>query len=99
MSFINLHGPLMNYELEWLHDGNVLCRRDEDDVLMLWVAFPADGRNDMPSFDRIAARELDSAGSIVSGLILDEIGEDGHAVANLLWKISAYLHRRNDGEE
>lgn len=40
------------------------------------------------------ARELDSAGNTVSGLNLEAIGEDGHAVANLLWKISAHLKQR-----
>ncbi len=49
----------------------------------------------MPSFDRINAQFFDEAGNRVSGLILDEIGEDGHAVANLLWKISAYLKERD----
>lgn len=44
--------------------------------------------------DRINARYFDEAGDRVSGLVLEEIGLDGHAVANTLWKISAYLERR-----
>jgi hypothetical protein len=44
--------------------------------------------------NRIIAAQLESAGNTVSGLRLEEIGEDGHAVANLLWKISAYLKGR-----
>jgi len=47
------------------------------------------------SLDRIAARIIEDAGNTVSGLDLSEIGEDGHAVANLLWKIAAYLKRRD----
>lgn len=53
----------------------------------------------MTSADKIAARQLDSAGNLVSGLNLDEIGEDGHQVANLLWKIAAYLRRRDPGDQ
>jgi hypothetical protein len=34
-----------------------------------------------------------------SGLDLSAIGEDGHAVANLLWKISGYLKGRAGGRE
>lgn len=49
----------------------------------------------MASMDRISARILDGAGNTVSGLDLSEIGEDGHAVANLLWKIAAYLKKRD----
>ena len=44
--------------------------------------------------DRINARYFDEAGNRVSGLLLDEIGLDGHGVANMLWKISAYLEKR-----
>lgn len=47
------------------------------------------------SMDKVAARQLESAGSTASGLELSEIGEDGHAVANLLWKVAAYLRRRD----
>jgi hypothetical protein len=36
------------------------------------------------------------AGNLVSGLALEEIGEDGHLVANVLWKIAAYLRKRNE---
>lgn len=46
--------------------------------------------------DAITAGYLETAGNIVSGLHLDPIGEDGHAVANLLWKIAAHLRRRED---
>ncbi len=45
----------------------------------------------MTSIDKITARILDSAGDTVSGLVLTEIGEDGH----LLWKIAAYLRQRD----
>lgn len=44
--------------------------------------------------DRILAEQFDSAGDAASGLVLDEIGLDGHDVANLLWKVAAYLKRR-----
>ena len=46
------------------------------------------------ALDKIAARHLDEAASIVSGLILDEIGLDGHGEANRLWRIAAYLRER-----
>jgi hypothetical protein len=49
--------------------------------------------------DKIIARQLESAGNTVSGLALEEIGEDGHAVANLLWKIAGYLKRRGQEEK
>jgi hypothetical protein len=44
--------------------------------------------------DKIMASALDNAANIVSGLSLEAIGEDGHQVANLLWKISGYLRGR-----
>jgi hypothetical protein len=44
--------------------------------------------------DKILAEVFDRAGNCVSGLNLDPIDEDGHAVANTLWKISSYLKRR-----
>lgn len=44
--------------------------------------------------DRINARYFDEAGNRVSGLCLEEIGLDGHGVANTLWRISAYLKKR-----
>jgi len=47
------------------------------------------------SADRIMAREFDHLGNWASGLCLEPIGEDGHAVANLLWKIAAYLEKRD----
>lgn len=43
---------------------------------------------------KIIAGILDDAGDLVSGLRLEEIGEDGHAVANLLWKIAGHLRHR-----
>lgn len=45
--------------------------------------------------DQIIAEQLDRAGSIASGLALEAIGEDGHAVANLIWKIAAHVKQRN----
>lgn len=45
--------------------------------------------------DKILAEVFDRAGNCVSGLNLEPIGEDGHLVANLLWKISGYLKRRS----
>jgi hypothetical protein len=44
--------------------------------------------------NRINARFFDDAGNRASGLCLEEIGLDGHAVANTLWRISALLKRR-----
>ena len=41
---------------------------------------------------------MDQAGNMASGLNLEEIGEDGQAVANKLWKIAAYLKRRSKGQ-
>lgn len=51
--------------------------------------------------DKAAARHLDAAAGIVSGLDLAGIGLDGHGMANKLWRISAYLRRRagQDGEQ
>jgi hypothetical protein len=49
--------------------------------------------------DRIAARELEHAGSIASGLDLSEIGMDGHGVANRLWRIAAFLRQRAARED
>lgn len=43
--------------------------------------------------DRIIAGLLDQAANTVSGLDLGEIG-DGHALANRLWRITAYLRNR-----
>lgn len=48
--------------------------------------------------NQVIARQLESAANAVSGLVLDDIGEDGHAIANRLWKIAAHLKnlsRRN----
>jgi hypothetical protein len=44
--------------------------------------------------DQIIAELLDRAGNWVSGLALEDIGEDGHAIANTLWKVTAYLRNR-----
>lgn len=44
--------------------------------------------------DRINAHYFDEAGNRASGLCLEAIGLDGHAIANQLWKISAYLRKR-----
>ena len=49
--------------------------------------------------DKILAEVFDRTGNLVSGLVLDDIGEDGHAVANLMWKISSYLKRRAQTRE
>jgi hypothetical protein len=51
----------------------------------------------MPTPDQIAARELESAGNIVSGLDLTAIGKDGHQIANLLWQVAAHLKSRARG--
>ena len=66
--------------------GDVLVENVDDDEFI--------GRG----IDRINSRYFDEAGNRASGLALEEIGLDGHAVANTLWKISAYLRRRADGE-
>ena len=47
--------------------------------------------------DMIIAGILDDAGDLVSGLALEEIGEDGHALANRLWKVAGHLRRRAGG--
>jgi hypothetical protein len=44
--------------------------------------------------DKLLATALEHAANVVSGLELSDIDEDGHLVANKLWKISAYLRRR-----
>jgi hypothetical protein len=44
--------------------------------------------------DGIMANTFDRAGNIVSGLNLEPIGEDGHYIANKLWKIARYLRDR-----
>jgi len=46
--------------------------------------------------DRINASFFNDAGNRASGLCLEEIGMDGHKVANTLWRISAYLRMRAD---
>lgn len=52
---------------------------------------------DRAKADKIMASALNQCGNLVSGLDLEEINEDGHAVASLLWKISGYIrHRRDD---
>lgn len=49
----------------------------------------------MKSFDSINADFFDQAGNRVSGLDLSEIDLESHAVANMLWRISAYLKKRD----
>lgn len=49
--------------------------------------------------DQILAEVFDRTGNLVSGLSLEAIDEDGHAVANLMWKISSYLKRRAQMKE
>jgi hypothetical protein len=44
--------------------------------------------------NRINAAFFDDAGNRASGLCLEEIGLDGHGVANTLWRISALLKER-----
>ena len=44
--------------------------------------------------DRINAAFFNDAGNRASGMVLDEIGMDGHDIANKLWRISAYLRSR-----
>jgi hypothetical protein len=46
--------------------------------------------------DLIIAEKLDHMGNVVSGLELSEIGEDGHALANKLWKVAHYLRTRSE---
>lgn len=45
-------------------------------------------------WDRTIAKILENAANVVSGLELSEIGEDGHSMANRLWRIAAYLRTR-----
>jgi hypothetical protein len=49
----------------------------------------------MPDANRIIANQLESAANTVSGLALGDIGEDGHALANRLWKVAAHLKNRS----
>lgn len=49
----------------------------------------------MPTVNSVIARQLDSAANTVSGLALEEIGEDGHAIANRLWRIAAHVRNRD----
>lgn len=49
----------------------------------------------MPTANRVIASQLDSAANVVSGLALGDIGEDGHALANRLWKIAAHMRNRD----
>jgi hypothetical protein len=48
----------------------------------------------VPTANQIIASQLDSTANVVSGLALDDIGEDGHALANRLWRIAAHLRNR-----
>lgn len=52
---------------------------------------------DRKGIDRINANFLVSAGNRLGGMELEEIGENGHDLANRLWKVAAYLRTRNDG--
>lgn len=49
----------------------------------------------MPTANQVIASQLDSAANVVSGLALEDMGEDGHAVANKLWRIAAHLRNRD----
>lgn len=49
----------------------------------------------MPTANQVIAALLDRAANTVSGLSLEDIGEDGHQVANKLWKIAAHLRARD----
>jgi len=50
-------------------------------------------------FDAQAARHLNSAANVVSGLVLDGCGEDGHALANRLWRVVGFLRQRAAQQE
>jgi hypothetical protein len=52
-------------------------------------------KEDAHRLDKVVARILEDAGNTVSGLSLEEIGKDGHAVANELWGIAGYIRNRN----
>lgn len=58
------------------------------------AATAAGGAETARRMSRVAARDLDHAAGIVSGLALEPIGLDGHSVANTLWKITAHLRSR-----
>jgi hypothetical protein len=49
--------------------------------------------------DKILAKVFEQCGNCASGLDLSAIDEDGHAIANKLWKIAAYLKRRAQADE
>jgi hypothetical protein len=51
---------------------------------------------DYTKLDKVVAEHLEDTGNMVSGLILDDIGVDGHEIANLLWRIAAHLRKRNE---
>ena len=59
----------------------------------------AKGRGDPKKLDRILSRIVKEAGNTVSGLDLSACGEDGHALANRLWKVAYYLKVRDTEEE
>jgi hypothetical protein len=48
----------------------------------------------VPTANQVIANQLDSAANVVSGLVLADIGMDGHAVANTLWRIASHLRNR-----
>jgi hypothetical protein len=45
--------------------------------------------------DKVIAAQVENTANLVSALDLAECGEDGHQVANLLWKIASYLRARS----
>lgn len=49
----------------------------------------------MPTANQTIAALLDRAANAVGGLSLEDIGEDGHAIANRLWRVAAYLRNRD----
>jgi len=50
---------------------------------------------DRRNIDKITADYLASAGNRLSGLDLEEIGMDGHDLANRVWRVVEYLRTRN----
>jgi len=45
--------------------------------------------------DRVSAAIIEDAANVISGLRLEAIGEDGHSVANKLWRICSHLRQRS----
>jgi hypothetical protein len=50
------------------------------------------------NWEQIYARHLDTAAGMVSGLDLAGCGEDGHALANRLWRVAGHLRARDPAE-